>query len=104
MAPRDVGARYGQAKGAAEVCTDTRTTERMAALDAVYSGTDLETFRIQAAKIYEAWIKVQRCVDQDDPSQCTVIKDESCAAAMAEIGPAGSVLPGLLEAVEAAKH
>jgi hypothetical protein len=101
MTPRDVGARYGQARGAVEVCTGTKTTDRVSALDAIYTGADLEAFKTQAAKIYDAWIKVKRCVGQDDPNQCAVIMDESCAAAITEIGPAGTVLPGLLEA---AKH
>jgi hypothetical protein len=40
---------------------------------------------------------VKNCVHQDDPNQCKVIMDESCAAAIAEIGPTGTAIPGLLE-------
>ena len=98
LTPKDAGARYGQALGAVEICIGAKVTDRASALNSVYSGADLEAFKAQAAKIYDAWIKVKNCVRQDDPNQCKVIMDESCAAAIAEIGPAGTAIPGLLEA------
>lgn len=98
LTPRDAGARYGQALGAIEVCIGTKMTEKASALGSVYEGPDLEAFKTQSAKIYDAWIKVKHCVRQDDPNQCKVIMDESCTAAIAEIGPSGTALPGLLEA------
>jgi hypothetical protein len=97
LTPRDAGARYGQALGAIEVCVGTTLTEKASALGSVYTGADLEAFKAQSAKIYGAWIKVKHCVRQDDPNQCKVIMDESCTAAIAEIGPSGTALPGLLE-------
>jgi hypothetical protein len=98
LTPRDAGARYGQALGAVEICIGSKVTEKASALNSVYSGADLEAFKAQAAKIYDAWIKVKNCVREDDPDQCKVIMDESCAAAIGEIGPSGTALPGLLEA------
>ncbi len=97
LTPRDTGSRYGQALGAVEVCAGTRVTERASALSKLYSGTDIEEFNAQEKKIYDAWMKVKHCVREDDPNQCKVIVDESCAAAMTEIGPKGTALPGLLE-------
>jgi hypothetical protein len=97
LTPRDAGSRYGQALGAVEVCADTKMTDRASALSALYSGADLEEFNTQEKKIFDAWTKVKHCVREDDPNQCRVIVDESCAAAMTEIGPAGTALPGLLE-------
>jgi hypothetical protein len=98
LPPKDVGARYGQALGAVEICIGAKVTDKASALNSVYSGSDLEAFKAQAAKIYDAWLKVKNCVRQDDPNQCKVIMDESCAAAIAEIGPAGTAVPGLLDA------
>jgi hypothetical protein len=98
LSPKDVGARYGQALGAIEICIGAKVTDKASALNSVYSGSDLETFKAQAAKIYDAWLKVKHCVRQDDPNQCKVIMDESCAAAIAEIGPSGTAVPGLLDA------
>ncbi len=97
LTPRDVGSRYGQALGAVEVCAGAKVTERASALSALYSGAGLEEFNTQEKKIYDAWMKVKHCVREDDPNQCKVIVDESCAAAMTEIGPTGTALPGLLE-------
>jgi hypothetical protein len=97
LTAKDAGARYGQALGAVEVCVGAKVTPMATALSYLYEGTDLETFKAQTAKIYDAWIKVKHCVRQDDPNQCKVIMDESCAAAVAEIGPKGTALSGLLE-------
>ncbi len=97
LTAKDAGARYGQALGAVEVCVGSKVTEMATALSYVYEGPDLEAFKAQTARIYDAWIKVKHCIRQDDPNQCKVIMDESCAAAVAEIGPKGTALPGLLE-------
>lgn len=97
LSPRDVGARYGQAQGAVEICSGAKTTDMASALPSIYEGDDLIAFKSQAARIYEAWMKVKNCASLDDPNQCRMIVDESCAAAFAEIGPSGTALPGLLE-------
>lgn len=97
LTPRDAGSRYGQALGAVEICAGTKVTDRASALSALYSGADLKEFNTQEKKIYDAWMKVKHCVREDDPNQCKVIVDESCAAAMTEIGPTGTAMPGLLE-------
>jgi hypothetical protein len=73
------------------------TTVKVPPLNALYTGADLKSFKAQATKIYDAWIKLKQCALVDQPSECTVVVDESCAAAISEIGPSGTVLPGLVE-------
>ncbi|MGQ0457520.1 MAG: hypothetical protein ACT4OU_10710 [Hyphomicrobium sp.] len=97
LSARDAGARFGQALGAVEICIGSKTTEKANALQAAYAGDDLEIFKTQAARVLDAWLKVKSCAKQDDPNQCKIMMDKSCAAAAAEIGAAGSVIPGLLE-------
>ena len=99
--PKDAGARYGQALGAVEICFGSKVTDKAKGLENSYSGDDQDTFKAQAAKIYEAWRKVKNCTDQVDPNRCKIIMDKSCLAAEAEIGAEGSVLQGL---VDFAKH
>ncbi|HEY8128684.1 MAG TPA: hypothetical protein VIF39_08240 [Hyphomicrobium sp.] len=99
MTPKDVGSRYGQALGAVEVCTGTKATDNVSELNALYTGPDLQSFTTQAAKIRDAWNRLKLCTIADNPHECKVIVDESCAAAIAEIGPSGTVLPGLLEQI-----
>jgi hypothetical protein len=97
LTPRDAGGRYGQALGAIEVCIGTTITDKAAALPSIYEGADLDAFKAQSSKIYDAWIKVKPCANEAEPSQCKVIAEESCAGAIAEIGPSGTILPGLLD-------
>lgn len=101
LTPREAGARYGQALGAVEICFGSKVTPAASALSQSYSGADQDTFKAQAAKIFDAWAKVKACVDQADPNKCKIIMDKSCLAAEAEIGANGSAVPGL---VEFAKH
>jgi hypothetical protein len=96
MTPYDAGSRYGQALGAVEICPGAQTTTKVPALNTLYTDENLKTFNAQARKIYEAWIKLKQCTLLDDPGECKVIVDESCAAALSEIGSSGTVLPGLL--------
>jgi hypothetical protein len=98
MTPHDVGSRYGQALGAIEICPGMQTTVKVPALNTLYADGDLQTFQAQASKIYNAWIKLKQCATVDDPRECRVVVEESCAAAIIEIGPSGTVFPGLLEA------
>jgi hypothetical protein len=97
LTPYDVGSRYGQALGAVEICHGVGTTAKVPPLNTLYNGADLKSFKAQATKIYDAWIKLKQCSLVDQPSECKVIVDESCAAAISEIGPSGTVLPGLVE-------
>jgi hypothetical protein len=97
MTPHDVGSRYGQALGAVEICPGTQTTVKVPALNTLYTGAELQAFQTQASRIYNAWIKLKQCATVDDPSECKVVTEESCAAAITEIGPSGTVFPGLLE-------
>ncbi len=99
LTPYDVGSRYAQALGASETCTGGKLTDKGAALNSLYTGANLDEFSAQEKKIYEAWQKVKHCVRDDNPDQCKVIIDESCAAALSEVGPSGTAFPGLLEIV-----
>jgi hypothetical protein len=94
---KDVGARYGQALGATEICIGSKITDKAMALEATFTGKDLEDFKAQAAKVFQAWDKVKACSNAKDPNQCKIIMDRSCESAVAEIGPTGSALPGLIE-------
>jgi hypothetical protein len=97
LSPYDVGSRYGQALGAVEICHGVSTTAKVPPLNALYAGADLKSFKAQARKIYDTWIKLKQCTVIDQPTECKVVIDESCAAAMSEIGPSGTVLPGLVD-------
>lgn len=97
---KDAGARYGQALGAVEVCFGSKVTDKAKALESSYTGGDQDAFTAQAAKIFEAWHKVKACADQVDPNRCKIVMDKSCLAAEAEIGSAGTAMPGLVEFVK----
>src|SRR5262249_28478092 len=77
MTPHDVGSRYGQALGAVEICPGMMTTVKVPALNRLYNGPNLQTFKAQATKIYDAWVKLKQCALVDDPNQCRMIVDES---------------------------
>ena len=97
MTAKLAGAHYGQALGAIEVCPGATLTNSGKALETSYSGAARESFMAAAASVYQSWRKVRRCADTLDPNPCKIILDESCAAAAAEIGPRGRVLPGLVD-------
>ena len=94
---KDAGARFGQALGAIEICYGSKVTDKAKAMGDAYSGADQDAFKAQAGKIFDAWVKVKNCKNQDDPNQCKIIIDKSCATAESEIGSSGSVFPGLVE-------
>jgi hypothetical protein len=95
--PREAGARYGQALGAAEVCYGSTVTDKARTLADAFSGADLDAFKAQAATVYDAWVKVKSCSNQFDPNQCKIIMDKSCLAAEAEIGSSGTAIAGLVD-------
>lgn len=97
MTAKRAGAHYGQALGAIEVCPGATLTKSGKALETSYSGAAHERFMAAAASVYQSWRKVRHCADTLDPNPCKIILDESCAAAAAEIGPRGNVLPGLVD-------
>lgn len=95
--PKDAGVRYGQALGVLEVCYGSKLTDKAKGLEQTFKGADLDAFKLAAANVYDAWVKVRSCTNQKDPNTCKIIMDKSCLAAEAEIGPAGTALPGLVE-------
>jgi hypothetical protein len=97
LTPYDVGSRYAQALGAAETCTGGKATDKAAVLATLYTGTKLDEFSAQEKKIYDAWMRVKHCSEDDGQNQCKIVIEESCAAAISEIGPSGTAFPGLFE-------
>lgn len=96
LSASETGARYGQALGVIDVCIGSTLTDRAKTLEAQFSGDNLMAFRAQAAKVFDAWRAVRGCARPDDPNQCKIMMDASCAAAWREIGPSGTAIPGLV--------
>lgn len=95
--PRDAGIRYGQAAGMAAVCLDMKPTEKAEALSNAFSGPELEKFKIQAETVLQSWKKTLTCAHKVDPNPCRLAHQMSCKEAFKEIGPTGTVAPGLVE-------
>jgi hypothetical protein len=96
LTAKDLGARYGQALGVLEICHGTKLTDKAKTLGDAFSGADQQDFKAQAAKVFDAWLKVKACSRPDDANQCKIMMDASCAAAYAEIGPGGSAVADLV--------
>jgi hypothetical protein len=94
--PREAGARYGQAMGVALVCYGLRTTPATDRLKAKYSGADQDAFQTEAEKVLSAWREASTCQSAGGPNACRLAHEWSCQAALREIGPRGSKLPGLI--------
>jgi hypothetical protein len=97
LTPYDIGSRYAQALGASETCAGGKMTDKATVLASLYKGADFEKFSLQEKKIYDAWMRAKHCASDDPQNECKLVIDESCAAAISEIGPAGTALPGLFE-------
>lgn len=95
--PRDAGIRYGQAAGMAAVCLDMKPTPKAEALPTTFTGADLEKFNVQAETVLKSWKKTLACAHTADPNPCRLAHQMSCKEGYKEIGPAGSVAPGLIE-------
>lgn len=77
-------------------------TPKAEALRQMFKGADNEAFKAEAAKTFEVWTKALGCsnIDAETGRQnatCRHLKTISCRQAYGEIGPEGSVMPGLLE-------
>ncbi|MCU0953199.1 MAG: hypothetical protein MUC37_01010 [Hyphomicrobium sp.] len=99
--PRDAGIRYGQAAGMAAVCLDMKPTAKAEALSNAFTGADLEKFKVQAETVMQSWKKTLSCAHKVDPNPCRLAHQMSCKEAFKEIGPGGSVAPGLIEMTKA---
>lgn len=97
MNPREAGIRYGQAAGMAAVCENMQPTQKADALASAFSGKDLETFKVQAETVLQSWKKTLTCTHTNDPNPCRLAHQISCREGLKEIGPVGSVAPGLVE-------
>ena len=100
LSAKDAGTRYGEAAGAALVCSGLKITPRVAELRAHYQGADLDEFDAQAGKILQAWRETLDCQHADGPNDCKISQQWSCRQALQEIGPAGTALRGLVEPKE----
>jgi hypothetical protein len=99
--PRDAGIRYGQAAGMSAVCLDMKPTAKAEALSNAFTGADLEKFKVQAETVLQSWKKTLSCAHKVDPNPCRLAHQMSCKEAFKEIGPGGSVAPGLVEMTKA---
>ena len=97
LSPKDAGARYGEAAGAALVCYGLKITPQVAELRGRYQGADLAEFDAQAGKVLKAWREALNCEHAEGPNDCKVSQQWSCRQAMQEIGPSGSEVRGLVE-------
>ena len=95
--PRDAGIRYGQAAGMAAVCLDMKPTSKAEALATAFSGDELAKFTVQAETVLKSWKKTLACAHTADPNPCRLAHQMSCREGYKEIGPNGSVAPGLIE-------
>ncbi len=93
---RAAGARYGQAAGVALVCHGVKTTDAVVVLKARFEGETASAFDEEATKVLAAWRDLYTCKDATGPNECRLSHDFSCGAAMREIGPGGSAMPGLI--------
>lgn len=96
LSPREAGARYGQAAGAEIVCYGLKATNRTEELRARYRDADLTEFQTEAAKVLDAWKKTATCENAYGPNPCKLSHVWSCQAALKEIGPEGTAVPGLV--------
>jgi hypothetical protein len=97
LTAKEAGARYGEAAGAALVCSGLKITPQVAELRARYQGDDLTEFDAQAGKILKSWRETLNCEHAEGPHDCKVSQQWSCRQAMQEIGPSGSAVRGLVE-------
>lgn len=97
LPPREAGARYGQALGVALICYGLRTTPAVDRLASQYQGDARTQFDAESEKIATSWRETGSCKKAGGPNACRLVHAWSCAAALREIGPEGTVLPGLVE-------
>jgi len=95
--PIELGTRYGQAAGVAVLCYGLKVMPKAEQLKNRFSGADREAFDKQAAKILAAWQKTLRCENSGGPNECKLSHTWSCQLGLKELGPNGTVLPGLVE-------
>ncbi len=95
--PIQLGTRYGQAAGVAVLCYGLKVSPDAEKLKTRFSGAELETFNKQASKILASWEKTLRCENAGGPNECKLSHTWSCQQGLNELGPKGTVLPGLVE-------
>ena len=72
-------------------------TAKADALATTFSGPDLETFKVQAETVLQSWKKTLTCTHTNDPNPCRLAHQISCREGLKEIGPTGTIAPGLIE-------
>ena len=97
ITPSAAGIRYGQAAGVALVCYGLKTTDVAEKLKGQFSGEDLATFDTEANRTLAAWRETLSCSKAGGPNECKLSHVWSCQQALKEIGPQGTVLPGLVD-------
>ena len=95
--PIQLGTRFGQAAGIALVCYGLEVSPDVEKLKNRFTGAERQAFDRQANKILAAWEKTRRCENAKGPNECKLSHVWSCQQGLKEIGPQGTVLPGLVE-------
>jgi len=95
--PIQLGTRYGQAAGIELVCYGLKVSPSVEDLKKRFTGADRETFDKQANKILASWEKTRKCENSSGPNECKLSHAWSCREGLKELGPKGTVLPGLVE-------
>jgi hypothetical protein len=97
FSPRDAGVRFGQALGAFRTCYSLKLTPAVETLKLTFTGEHETSFKAEANRVIQAWDTVRSCRHAGGPNECRLSIEMSCAEVLKEIGPAGTVLPGLIE-------
>ena len=79
------------------MCYWLKATKRVDELRSRYREAGASEFDAEAAKTLRAWQVSAICKDAGGPNQCRLSITWSCQQAMKEIGPEGTVVPGLVE-------
>lgn len=96
--PIELGTRYGQAVGIALVCYGVvAKSDAVESLKLRFKGADRKAFDRQAGKILAAWKRTLTCEKSGGPNECRLSHIWSCREGLKELGPEGSVIPGLVE-------
>lgn len=95
------GERYGLAMAASSYCPAGIITDKGKALGERFEGADAEAFKAQAEKVLEAWRTGSDCdedkMDRYQLGMCRTMRLKNCRAVWTQLGPDGSVMPGLVD-------
>lgn len=95
------GELLGLAEAAAKFCPAGVVTEKGKALAKTYTGADAEAVATESAKVLEAWTLGAACdelkMDRTELTMCRTMRLRNCRAVWTQLGPDGTVIPGLVD-------